>query len=96
MTNEKERQQLRFLNAKCDAYFIGMVVSFEHVWRGWRSEPFFDPDIEEAVFRVTTDLRDGRRTVRIGVAESILHVLDDILEEILDQRRLMKKDHCRP
>ena len=93
--DEQDKQQLKLLNAKYCAYYIGIVGSYAEEWRGWRIEPFYDPDIETVVFRISGDLRNGKKTVWMDDAEAILHIMDDIISHIIKERELMEKDQLR-
>ena len=92
VTEEGARRELRLLNARYNAFYIGIVGSFAEEWRSWNIEPFFDPQLNEVVLRLSADRRDGARAVWMDDAESMLQIAGDLLEEIIDQRGSMKKD----
>ena len=92
VSGERERQQLRLLNARYTAHFIGISGTYAEEWRTWLVEPFYDPDTEEVYLRIAAERTDGRPNIMVDSAESMLHIVDTILDEIIDNKALMKKE----
>jgi hypothetical protein len=44
---------------------------------------------------VTADRKDGKKTVWMDDAQSILHVAHELIKDVLNQRGLMKKDQLK-
>ncbi len=88
---DKEKRELRLLNARFNAFYIGIIGSFAEEWRSWKIEPFYDPELEDIVLRFIADRRDGNKVVWMDDAQSMLHVIGDLLEDLLNQRASMKK-----
>lgn len=92
---EEEKRQLRLLHEKYNAFYSGLAGSYPEEWRVWRTDSYVDLESNEVILKVTAERRDGKLNIWIDDAQSILRVVDTILDEVVQQVPHMKKEQLR-